>query len=152
MSQMKEAHHFYPVLFYFRFTQSFYSVSSSGFTALDLVSLIKSALSDQKYSWLKESAAVAQLWSASLLMLRLLEKTFVHERHADPAASESAWRQRYRRALERLQRAVISTAEDERSGADQYVALRREWNADVRTLSRSMRLHLHEIDPAVARA
>jgi len=152
MSQIKEAHQIYPVLFYFRFTQSFYSVSSSGFTALDLVSLVETALSHQKYTWLKESAVVAQLWSASLLMLRLLERTFVRDTFADSTASESAWRERYRNAVQRLQRAGIPTAEDENAGAERYVALRREWDPDVATLSRSMRINLHEIDPAVARA
>ena len=152
MSQIKEAHHFYPVLFYFRFSQSFYSVSSSGFTALDLISLLKSALSDQKYNWLKESAAVAQLWTASLLTLRLLEKTFVHEKSRNRTVSESAWRQRYAIAVERLQRAGISTIEDQHAGEDRYVAMRREWERDVKTLSRSMRLKLDEVDPAVAHA
>jgi hypothetical protein len=152
VSQLKEAHHFYPVLFYFRFSQSFYSVSSSGFIALDFVSLLKSALSDEKYTWLKESAAVAQLWSASLLMLRLLDKTFVHQSTAEGTASESAWRERYVKAMERLQRAGIPMINDEHAGAEYYIALRREWDADVRTLSRSMRLNLHEMDRAVARA
>src|SRR3978361_826864 len=35
LSEMKEAHHFYPVLFYFRFRQSFYSVSAQVFGALE---------------------------------------------------------------------------------------------------------------------
>src|SRR3954452_2030043 len=58
MAQTKEAHHFYPLLFYFRFRQPFYSVSRSAFLALDAVTLIRSALDDQRHGWLKESAAV----------------------------------------------------------------------------------------------
>ncbi|SEI15888.1 hypothetical protein SAMN02799636_06120 [Methylobacterium sp. 275MFSha3.1] len=44
LSEMKEAHHFYPVLFYFRFRQPFYSVSAQVFVALDTVSLIRSGI------------------------------------------------------------------------------------------------------------
>lgn len=44
MTQSKEAHHFYPVLFYFRFDDAYHSVSRSALVALDTVSLIRSAL------------------------------------------------------------------------------------------------------------
>jgi hypothetical protein len=61
MSQIKEAHHFYPVLFYFRFGEPYYSVSRSTLVTLDTVTLIKSALDDGRTAWLKESAR----WSSS---------------------------------------------------------------------------------------
>src|SRR3954468_18333009 len=76
MAEAKEAHHFYPVLFYFRFRQPFYSVSRSALVALDAVTLIRSALDDQRHGWLKESAAVEQLWRASLVLVTTLEETF----------------------------------------------------------------------------
>jgi hypothetical protein len=85
-------------------------------------------------------------------MLRLLEKTFVHESYADRTGSEAVWRERHSNAVQRLRRAGICTVKDQRAGAQHYVGLRREWDADVQTLSRSMRLNLGEIDPAVARA
>jgi hypothetical protein len=44
MTEAKEAHHFYPVLFYFRFSDSYHSVSRSALVALDTVSLITTAL------------------------------------------------------------------------------------------------------------
>src|SRR3954454_12515581 len=44
MTMAKESHHFYPVLFYFRFSDPYHSVSRSTLVALDTVSLIKSAL------------------------------------------------------------------------------------------------------------
>ena len=151
VSQMKEAHHFYPILFYFRFKEPFYSVSRSALTGLDLLSLLQSGLSEREYGWLKESAAVAQLWSASLLTLQTLEKTFLTEQ-SDPSNSEAAWRQRYANALARLQRAGIATIEDEDAGAERYLSLRREWDADVQTLGETMRLDSRELDPALARA
>jgi hypothetical protein len=49
MSQAKEGRHFYPVLFYFRFQEPYYSVSRFTFVAFDMVSLIKSALDDARY-------------------------------------------------------------------------------------------------------
>src|SRR3954471_14893756 len=52
----KESHHFYPLLFYFRFSEPYYSVSQTATVLLDTVSLLKSAVSDEDYSWLKESA------------------------------------------------------------------------------------------------
>jgi len=50
MTQAKEAHHFYPVLFYFRFSDSYHAVSRCALVALDTVSLIKSP-------WMKKSTA-----------------------------------------------------------------------------------------------
>ena len=41
---VKEAHHFYPLLFYFRFKEPYYSVSRFSFIILDLVTLIETAL------------------------------------------------------------------------------------------------------------
>src|SRR5947209_466813 len=58
----KEAHHFYPILFYFRFPEPFYSVSRSWLLALDAVSLIRSALAKEA-DWLKQSGAVTQMQS-----------------------------------------------------------------------------------------
>src|SRR3954447_4287912 len=77
MTQAKEAHHFYPVLFYFRFSDPYHSVSRSTLVALDTVSLIKSALDDRTYRWLKEAGAIGQLWDASMLLVTTLENTYL---------------------------------------------------------------------------
>jgi len=61
ITQGKESHHFYPILFYFRFREPYYSISRTALISLDTVTLIKSALDDDEYGWLKESAAVEQL-------------------------------------------------------------------------------------------
>ena len=47
VAAVKEAHHFYPVLFYFRFAEPIYAASRFGLVTLDAVSLIRSALSDR---------------------------------------------------------------------------------------------------------
>src|SRR3712207_5622034 len=68
----KESHHFYPVLVYFRCNEPYYSMSRSTLVALDTVTLIKSALDDDEYAWLKESAAVAQLCGGSMMLVKTL--------------------------------------------------------------------------------
>jgi len=74
LSMMKEGHHFYPVLFYFRFREPFYSVPRITLLCLDTVSLMKSALADDKAGWMKKSAAVSQLWCLSLMLISTLEQ------------------------------------------------------------------------------
>ncbi len=53
----------------------------STLVASDTVGLIKSALDDQKYRWLKEAGAVAQLWEASMMLVTTLENTFLPMEH-----------------------------------------------------------------------
>ncbi len=49
----------------------------STLVSLDTVTFIKCALGDEHYEWLKNSAAVLQLWQASLLLVTTLEPTFL---------------------------------------------------------------------------
>jgi hypothetical protein len=49
------SHHFYLVLVYFRFREPFYSVSRFTLVSLDAVTLIKSALHDKEYRWLRQA-------------------------------------------------------------------------------------------------
>src|SRR5437764_2524697 len=77
LTALKEAHHFYPVLFYFRFRQPFYSVSHSARLVLDAVTLIWTAIDQERYRWLSKSAAVSQLHDAALLTMKTLEEAFV---------------------------------------------------------------------------
>src|SRR4051794_18295429 len=74
----KEAHHFYPILFYFRFPEPYYSVSRSWLVALDAVSLIRSAL-PKEADWLKQSGAVTQLSMAAPLLLSTLNDVFLQD-------------------------------------------------------------------------
>ena len=89
MVQAKEAHNFYPVLFYFRFREAYYSVSRFALVALDAASLIETALGDE-CRWLKRSASVEQLRRASLGRVTALEDTFLPggapEPHEAPGA------------------------------------------------------------------
>jgi hypothetical protein len=155
VGSVTEAHHFYPSLFYFRFRDEVYSVSRFSQVSLDTVSLIKSGLRDEDAAWFKESAAVTQLWRAALLLLQTLtdhylpDKTGASEEPADEAA-EARWRGRYVLGLRRLRQAGIRTVEDESAGAENYVALRAEWDRYVRVLSSALNFSAVEVDPVTA--
>jgi len=154
VAEAKEGHHFYPVLFYFRFSEPHYAVSRFILLALDSVTLIKSALDDRKYEWLKESAAVAQLWRASMLLLSNLTDNFVPgdtgEREPDEQTRDR-WHRRYQAALQRFRQAGIETIADETAGFEIYVSLRVRWNDLIASLAPLMSYEMEEIDPAASR-
>jgi hypothetical protein len=155
MTQAKEAHHFYPVLFYFRFSDSYHSVSRSTLVALDMVSLIKSALDDEEYRWLKETGAIARLWEASMMLVTTLENTFLPNgaphRDAQPdQQSRDRWRARYRAALIRLREAGIQITGDPITGAEAYISCRMQWDRHIANLAPSMAYSMGEIDAAVS--
>jgi hypothetical protein len=150
-SEVKEAHHFYPLLFYFRFTEPYYSVSKSAAVLFDSLSLLKSALSDEEYGWLKESAPVAQCWRAAMLLVDMLDQVFLPgqpapQRSAPDARTRERWRTRYMAALERLQQADIKTIADPAAGFETYVSLRERWDGHIDRLRRSMLYEPDEID------
>jgi hypothetical protein len=153
MTQVKESHHFYAVLFFFRFNESYYSMSQTSLTALDTVSLIKSALSDEKYAWLKESLSTTQLWRASMMMLKTSANTFLsgempdEQKHPDEQTLES-WRRRYFAALKRLRQANIETIADEQAGFEIYVSLRSKWEDYITSLAPQMAYGMDEVDTA----
>lgn len=156
MAETKEGHHFYPVLFYFRFPEPYYSVSRTTLLALDTVSLIKSALADDKVGWVKKSVAVQQLWSVSLMLVSTLDETFLDR--APKAGSEpieddaEPWRARYFAALQRLRQAGQPVVANEEAGAELYVKLRRRWDPLIAALAPAMAYSMDEIDPARSRS
>jgi hypothetical protein len=147
---VKESHHFYPLLFYFRFSEPYYSVSQTTTVLFDSVSLIKSALSDDDYRWLKESATVAQCWRSAMLLVGMLEDVFLPGRPAQlsPADADARerWRTRYIAAVERLQQAGIKTIADPAAGFETYVSLRERWDGHIVRLRASMMYAAAEID------
>ncbi len=155
MTQAKEAHHFYPVLFYFRFSDSYHAVSRCALVALDTVSLIKSALDEEKYRWLKETGAVARLWEVSMMLVTTSENTFLptgapHRDLQPDEHTRNCWRARYRTAVLRLRQAGIQTTEDSEAGADAYISCRIQWDHHIANLAPSMGYSMGEIDVAVS--
>ena len=150
----KEAHHFYPVLFYFRFDTPIYSASRVCLVALDTVTLIQTVLAD-RYAAVRDSAAVEQLEGAAMKLLESLDRTFLGVAMPDPPAAPDAetrarWERRYGAALQRLRDAGIETATDEAAGAVRYAALRTRWDRYIAALAPAMAFDMAEIDPAGA--
>lgn len=73
LERLKEAHHFYPLLFYFRFPDPRYSVSRICFVVLDVVALTDTALDQERFGWLATSSAVTRLRHGGELLLKTLE-------------------------------------------------------------------------------
>jgi len=92
MATIKETHHFYPVLFYFRFQESYYSVSQMTFLALDAVTLIQTALDNERYATLEGSGSLGQLSRSSLKLLKTLHETFLTGRAPATGRTDESWR------------------------------------------------------------
>lgn len=152
LSKVKEAHHLYPVLFYYRFHEPFYAVSRVALLALDTATLLTTALRGKDSTWVRESAAVVQLRLAALHLTRTLQETFLDGLH-DPthpdAETEARWKQRFHAAVRRLREAGIETCSgaDEEASALRYVELRAGWEAHVEELAPAMCFSVEEIDP-----
>ena len=146
----KEAHHFYPILFYFRFPEPYYSVSRSWLVALDAVSLIRSALPEQA-DWLKQSGAVTQLSAAALLLVTTLNDVFLQGKASAEArdGDHRLWRIRFESARQRLQEAGIDVSHDLTGSLQSYIEQRRKWDHLILRLGRSMAYELWEINPAM---
>jgi hypothetical protein len=150
MAAIKETHHFYPVLFYFRFEDAFYAPSRMLLIALDAAALLRTSLDPRELGWLQDSAALAELERASALLLRTLNKNFPvnDKRSTDSARSRERSRLRYAQALVRLREAGIPTRADQEAGAREYVELRARWEPGVEALTPALGFRMEEVDPA----
>lgn len=134
--ELLELQHSYPVLIYFRFRETYYTLPRIILLAIDTASLIKSALNAEKYRSILRSTAVAELWGGSTHILsELSESVLPKSKIKGDRQVESAWRQRYYQAVDRLNAEGIETAADLEAGADLYVALRRKWQPLLTTFS-----------------
>jgi len=153
MRAVKESHHFYPVLVYFRFTEAYCTLSRLTTVLLDAVTLIKSGLDDEEFASLKESAAVNGMWRAPMRLLTsiddvLLPRGLRNAPAAEPdAATLERWRRRYHAGLRRLREAGLKTIADERQGFEVYVSLRVKWDRSVAALAEFMAVDAHLADP-----
>ena len=152
MTQAKESHHFYPVLFYFRFRDPAYAISRFTLVSLDAVALIQTALDDDEYGWLKQSGAVEQLDNGARLLLKTIWNTFlrrvVHEPSHNPDDHvRDLWHRRYAAALRTLRQAGIRTIADEQAGVEHYVEIRSQWNGYISRMGPMLGYSPEEIDP-----
>ncbi|PSM49479.1 Ion transport 2 domain protein [Chroococcidiopsis sp. CCALA 051] len=141
--ELLELQHSYPVLIYFRFRETYYTLPRVILLAIDTASLIKSALNAEKYRSLLHSTAVAELWGGSTHILSELSQSILpkHRIKCD-RQMELVWRKRYYDAVERLSAEGIETATDREAGEELYVALRRKWQPLLTTLSNYLAVDL----------
>lgn len=158
LTAVKEAHHLYPLLFFYRPYHPASSTPQIAFIALDTVTLLRTALDDGQYRWVKESAAVENLGGLASILVKTLESTFVPGAAPDKrdaqelAARRDAWDARYRAALRQLEAAGICVRADRDEGAQQYARMRQAWDPGVRRLAGYMDYDMAVIDPATAQA
>lgn len=146
--ELLESHHSYPVLHYFRFQESYYSLARIALITMDTATLIKSALNQEKYRALVDSTGVTELEDGGLDALLQLSDSFLPDGHsAHQKKSKKEWRDWYFRAVERLQAANIETTPDLETGADLYISLRQKWNPYVVGFAEYMAYRWSEIAP-----
>ena len=143
LASTKEAHHFYPLLFYFRFEDPLYAVSRFSFVLLDVVTLIRTALDQQQCRSLVRSMPVEALRQCTLLLLETLDRSFPTFGTEQPDAGCDRSRQSYTAAVQRLARAGVPTRWD---GMDCYVAERREWETLVRRVAPTLGYSINDIE------
>ena len=152
MAAMKETHHFYPVLFYFRFQETFYSASHMALVALDTVTLIKTALDQKRYAVLQASGSLRQLSNGALKLVLTLHRAFLtHDppgRAPPDDPTRERWSRRYFDALHRFQNAGIAVTSNEQAGLAAYVELRSGWDPVVMALAPAMKHEPAQVDPA----
>jgi hypothetical protein len=144
LATTKEAHHFYPLLFYFRFEEPFYAVSRFSFVLLDLVTLIETAIDHRQCGSLARSAPVSSLHQGTLLLLETMDRNLPRTRFQHAEAVE-AWRdgQSYAIAIDTLARAGFTTRLD---GIDAYVDERRRWEPLIRRVAPTLGYTMDDID------
>lgn len=139
----KEAHHFYPLLFYFRFEDPIYSVSRFSFVLLDLTTLIETTLDREKYNALVRSAPVASLNRCALLLLETLDRNFPTAKEAPGGVSNArSEHASYAAAVGTLQRAGIKI----RPNATGYADQRSKWEPLIRRVAPTLGYRLEEIE------
>lgn len=145
LAAVKEAHHFYPLLFYFRFEEPLYAVSRFSFVLLDLTTLIETTLDRRRYATFVSSAPVASLRNGASLLLSTLDRHFptVDDHRAD-AAADAQQRRSHLAATAVLTRAGIQVESD---AIERYVGRRREWEPRVRRVAPALGYVPKDIDP-----
>jgi hypothetical protein len=153
LSSVKEAHHLYPVLFYFRFPQPYYELSRFTLVLLDAVAFTRTALDDREAGWVKRTAVLDHLERGCLVLIDTLHRVYLRDEGAGPpettAAEIAAWRRRYVRGLGVLRAAGLPVRRDVVRGSDDYVALRGQWNEPLIRLGRAIGHRPEEVDPAL---
>ena len=138
----KEAHHFYPLLFYFRFEEPLYSASRMTFVLLDVTTLIDTALDKQKHAALVRSVSVASLRQCTRLLLATLDRNFPIVDEKQTGSRTGDFEGSYAAAVAVLRNAGIETKPDAARYADQRI----QWESQVRRVAPTLGYGMEEID------
>lgn len=144
LRKIHQAHRFYPVMRYFQYRQPHHALPRILMTALDAVTLIRTALSEERYPYLIHSAGPDDLHEAAAFLLAELTKNEVGME--DGKGDQGAWVLRYQSAVETLSRAGLSVRSDLVQGARDYLTLRGGWDPALRRLAEIMLYDWDEID------
>jgi hypothetical protein len=139
LAEVHEAHHLYPMLFYFRFDTEYANLVVYLPALLDAATVLQCVLDEREYGWLQRSAAVCQLRDGSLQLLNLLDRVFVPQHFpanaGGGAGDGSGCRERFRRAIEILRGAGIVTVDGSDAEFDRYAASLDAWRAKAARLA-----------------
>jgi hypothetical protein len=144
LTHTSETHRSYPVLRYFHFREERYALPRVLLIALETATLVRSALSPQRYQGLIHSSGAYQLAAAGLEALDEL----LPEVGARPASGDeqARWDRRFRACAEQLRAAGVHVAPDLDEAVSDYIASREHWDTSLRTLSAAMLYDWKEID------
>lgn len=147
LREIHQTHRFYPVLRHFHYREPHYALPQILLTALESATLIRSALDRERYAHVIDSPGLNGLFDAATDLMREL----MPDAQPGPASENEAtlWRERYRAALTRLADAGLHVRADAAAGADEYVALRAQWERPLQDLAAAM---LHEWGASAASA
>ena len=147
IAAVKETHHFYPVLCYFRFTDPRYSMARTALVTLETAALIRTALAPREYGWVSRSVALEQMEGAARMLLRTLtEESHAPAEDANNSAARLRWKHRFAAALPRLREAGLQVTDDVEAGAAEYVRLRTDWDAPVNGLADFLGYRRQQVD------
>jgi hypothetical protein len=148
-----QAHHSFPAIHYFRRRETAYATARAALLTLDAASLVRSVIDCRRYEAFVRSSAIELFWRGGLQLVRetatdVLPAAVISAEIEHPHAA--AWRRRYADAHAKLAAAGIEVEPDPATGAEQYVALRRQWDGYVRAFADYMAYPWWRIDPRTA--
>lgn len=105
---------------------------------MDTATLIRTALSPDKYRSLVHSAAVKELEESGMHFLHELSESFLPKKRRSDKAEVEVWREAE----------GIETVMDTKTGAELYICLRRKWNYYIVQLAQYMGYDWNSIAPS----
>lgn len=152
---LREAHHSYPVLHYFRRREPAFATARVALVVLDAASLARTVLDGGRHRSFTRSAALEALWGSGMRLLTgtrdFVPRSPDMRDHGsgppDGGTDEHRWRRRFAEAARRLHAEGIATTGTSEADANEYVALRMLWDGEVRGLAAFMAHSWTEIAP-----